>query len=52
MDTDLPDEMLDPAAVGGMSEHLLDDSSMTCTLCGRPLGFSTDDQPYCDDAEQ
>lgn len=46
MDTDLPDQLLDPAVIGGMSEHLLDGDATTCTLCGRPLGFSTDDQPF------
>ena len=46
MDGDLPDELLDPAVLGGFSEHLLDEETVTCTLCGRPLGFSTDDQPF------
>jgi hypothetical protein len=46
VNSDLPDEMLDPAVVGGLSEHFLDEPADTCSLCGRPLGLSTDDQPY------
>jgi hypothetical protein len=46
MDADLPDEMIDPASIGALSEHLLDEQPLTCTQCGRPLGLSTDDQPY------
>jgi hypothetical protein len=46
MDSDLPDEMLDPAVVGGLSERFLDELADTCSLCGRPLGMSSDDQPF------
>ena len=46
MDTDLPDEMLDPQVLGGVSEHLLDAEPQLCVLCGRPLGYSSDDQPF------
>ena len=45
MDDDVLDEVLDPAVLGGLSEHILDDQ-LTCTLCNSPLGYSTDDQPY------
>jgi hypothetical protein len=45
MDADLPDEMLDPAQIGSLSEHLLDEQRLACTFCGRLLGFSGDDQP-------
>lgn len=45
MDEDLPDSMLDPQMLGNVSEHLLD-SQVVCHLCGRPLGYSSDDQPY------
>jgi hypothetical protein len=46
MDEDAFDQTLDPSVVGSLSEHLLDGDSVTCTLCGRPLGYSTDDQPF------
>ena len=39
------EQTLDPQVVGTLSEHVLDDEP-TCTLCGRPLGFSPDDQPF------
>ena len=45
MDDDVLDEVLDPAVVGALSEHIFDDQQ-TCTLCGRPLGYSSDDQPF------
>ncbi len=28
-----------------MTDELLDEPGLTCTLCGRPLGYSSDDQP-------
>ena len=46
MDEDAFDQTLDPSVVGSLSEHLLDADLSACTLCGRPLGYSTDDQPY------
>jgi hypothetical protein len=47
MNSDLPDEMLDPQVLGNVSEHLLDgDAASQCSLCGRPLGYSADDQPF------
>jgi hypothetical protein len=46
VDTDLPDELLDPQVVGGLSEHILDGETPICTSCGAPLGYSGDDQPF------
>jgi hypothetical protein len=46
MDEDAFDQTLDPSVVGSLSEHLLDGDVVACALCGRPLGYSTDDQPY------
>jgi len=46
MDEDAFDQTLDPSVVGSLSEHLLDDDVVGCSLCGRPLGYSTDDQPF------
>jgi len=46
MDGDLPDDLIDPASVSGMSERLLDPDSVICASCGGRLGFSSDDQPF------
>jgi len=45
MDDDVLDEVFDPALAGIMSDHDLEEP-LLCTLCSRPLGFSTDDQPF------
>jgi hypothetical protein len=45
MDDDLIDVVLDPAVVAGISDEVLDEQ-VACTLCGRPLGYSADDQPF------
>jgi hypothetical protein len=42
---DLPDEMLDAAVTAGLGDQLVDEP-LACSNCGRPLGFSTDDQPF------
>jgi hypothetical protein len=46
MDEDAFDQTLDPSVVGSLSEHLLDGEVVACALCGRPLGYSSDDQPF------
>lgn len=45
MDDELIDVVLDPATAGGLSERVLDEP-VKCTLCGRPLGYSSEDQPF------
>ena len=37
--------MLDPGLVGALPGDVLDQPRL-CSLCGRPLGYSTDDQPF------
>lgn len=29
-----------------MVEEIVDGSELACTICGRPLGYNPDDQPY------
>lgn len=29
-----------------MVDEILEEPNLTCTLCARPLGYNTDDQPY------
>ena len=44
MDDELVDMLVDPATLGEVSGQLLGEP-LRCAWCGRPLGYSSDDQP-------
>jgi len=45
MDDDPLGEVLDLTLAGIMTDHDLEEPPL-CTLCSRPLGYNTDDQPF------